>query len=407
MHLKRFGIVLLLLALLPAMVFAQEATEEPEATEETVLQISTETELTEVSTVGPATFSHPVGWGAITGGDGTIIIGNVDLESVMSSDQLPQETLIVQVRLIGLNRVNGLGDNPTAVDVLEALTANPQAEGDPPEVTTLEGENFTFARADVGNEQTSSTALTFLLEDASLGLVTASSLDTGSLGELETVVINILDSFSLEVEIPFAEDVQERYTDYEIGTTEEGFPRLGSPDAPVTVTEISSFDCPACAQFHDVTFPELLPRIAAGDINFVYVPIYGTGSIPNGDSAARAALCMADDFWAYHDGLFAWHEYGDFAYLYERLYDGAVQEFGVDGETFNECYASDETTAVLQTAFTEAQSIEGFTGTPTILVNGNIVPNAAQPINQAIDLILSGEIGSPESDEDTTESGDN
>jgi protein-disulfide isomerase len=401
MHLKRFGIVLLLLALLPAMVFAQEATEEPAAPDQATLEISTETELTEVSTVGPATFSHPVGWGAITGGDGTIIIGNVDLESVMSSDQLPQETLIVQVRLIGLPRVNGLGDNPTAVDVLEALTANPQAEGEIPEVTTFEGENFTFARADVGNEETSSTALTFLLEDASLALVTASSLDTGSLGDLEEVVINVLDSFSLEVEIPFAEDVQERYTDYEIGTTEEGFPRLGSPDAPVSVVEISSFDCPACAQFHDVTFPELLPRIAAGDINFVYIPIYGTGSIPNGDSASRASVCMGDDFWAYHDGLFAWHEFGEFSYLYERLYDGAVQEFGVEGEAFNDCYTSDETTAILQSAFEYAQSIEGFTGTPTILVNGNPVPNAAGPINEAIDLILSGDVGGSDSDEGT------
>ncbi|MEL6272732.1 MAG: thioredoxin domain-containing protein [Chloroflexota bacterium] len=90
------------------------------------------------------------------------------------------------------------------------------------------------------------------------------------------------------------------------GTSEEGYPVLGIADAPVQVREFGSYDSPASGAAHTDIFTELLPRIEAGEMAYTYIPLSGTGSIPNGSGAARAALCAGEQgaFWPYHEQLF-------------------------------------------------------------------------------------------------------
>lgn len=175
----------------------------------------------------------------------------------------------------------------------------------------------------------------------------------------------------------------------------DGFPMLGDPEAPVRVAEYSSFDCPACQGFHEEVMPVILERIEAGDINFTYVPLYGTGGISNGLGAAQAAVCAMrqNSFWVFHDTLFDWQsQYGNSAFSNNRLLSG-VNNLGLSEGDFTTCFDSQATVDVLNAAISAANALgEGFTGTPTITVNGTIVTATIPAITEAIDsaLVLAG-----------------
>lgn len=160
--------------------------------------------------------------------------------------------------------------------------------------------------------------------------------------------------------------LDERYDDLDRSLSQEGYPRIGDPDAPVTVREFSSFSCPGCQTFHETSFESILDRVRIGQVLFVYVPLQ-TGSIPNAPGAARAALCAGQQgrFWEMHDVLFAWHtQYVNTAFSQNRLLAGA-DALGLDGGTFTSCFNSQSTTNVLESALAE-----GVASTPTIEVNG-------------------------------------
>ncbi len=53
--------------------------------------------------------------------------------------------------------------------------------------------------------------------------------------------------------------------------TEPSQVAVGSPDAPVTVVEYFSFNCPLCAQFHMETMPQIFSKyIETGKVRFVF-----------------------------------------------------------------------------------------------------------------------------------------
>jgi len=49
---------------------------------------------------------------------------------------------------------------------------------------------------------------------------------------------------NLPAEAPLPAESAALYADLERTTTDQGFPRIGNPDAPVSVIEYSSFGCP-------------------------------------------------------------------------------------------------------------------------------------------------------------------
>src|SRR5205823_10962062 len=98
------------------------------------------------------------------------------------------------------------------------------------------------------------------------------------------------------------EDTPTRYKDLAakqyIGTTPEGFPYLGAADAPSVMEEFSNFACPHCLDYHGQTFLNLLDKIQAGQLKFVYIPIVVTLGC-NPEVETRVALCAAQQgkFW--------------------------------------------------------------------------------------------------------------
>src|SRR5947207_13176187 len=81
----------------------------------------------------------------------------------------------------------------------------------------------------------------------------------------------------------------------------------GRPDAPVTVYEMSDFQCPYCRAFALGTLP-LLEReyVQTGKVRFVYINLPLPDVHKNASAAAEAALCAARQqrFWPMHDWLF-------------------------------------------------------------------------------------------------------
>lgn len=85
----------------------------------------------------------------------------------------------------------------------------------------------------------------------------------------------------------------------------------GSPTAPVTVYEMSDFECPFCKRFADETFPTIEREfINTGKVRWVYVHFPIPQLHPNAVAAAELASCAArqDKFWPVHDRLFATQE---------------------------------------------------------------------------------------------------
>lgn len=186
-------------------------------------------------------------------------------------------------------------------------------------------------------------------------------------------------------EAPIPDDILERYNDIAVSQTTEGYYRLGSSDAPVRVEEYSSFSCTHCNTFHETTFPALLERVKAGEINFTFVPLQ-TGSVQNAEGAARTALCAGEQgrFWEMHDVLFDWHNlYVNNAFNNSRL-SAAVDGLGLDSGQFNSCFNSSDTSDILTAA-----EQEGVNATPAVAVNDSLLDDASlETINEAIDAAL-------------------
>jgi protein-disulfide isomerase len=208
----------------------------------------------------------------------------------------------------------------------------------------------------------------------------------GVIAVVAVVLLALLALSNLPSDAPLPETLA-RYANLEQGVSDEGFPQLGNPDAPVEVKEYASFSCTHCEEFHENEFSELLSRVEAGQIRFVYVPL-GTGSVPNAEGANRAALCAGEQgkFWEMHDVLFNWHNvYVNSAFQGNRITTGAAA-LGLDMSAFDSCFNSSRISDLL----TSAQA-DGVTGTPTFKVNDALVESPTlEAILGAVDSLLSG-----------------
>jgi protein-disulfide isomerase len=207
------------------------------------------------------------------------------------------------------------------------------------------------------------------------------------------VVVGLIIVSNVPADAPIPPSSEQTYANVPQSKSEKGYPRLGNTKAPVRVDEYSSFDCTHCADFHETVTPALVARAGKGEILFAYVPLYGTGSISNGQGAARAALCVGEQgkFWQYHDALFTWQKtFGQGAFSQSRLVAG-LDNLGINRSAFDQCMGSDLPDKVLQTAITDTQALgASFSGTPTVAVNGVVVGTPGlNEINQAIDQALS------------------
>jgi protein-disulfide isomerase len=161
-----------------------------------------------------------------------------------------------------------------------------------------------------------------------------------------------------------------------------GHPALGDADAPVVMVEYGDFRCPFCGEFARETEPKLVDEyVESGTLRMEWrdFPYLGRESV-RAALAARAAQEQGK-FWEYHDLLYE-NQSGGFSD--ERLVELA-RETHLDTEEFEADLGSARHQEAVTRDFREGQRI-GITGTPTFLINGEMLAGA-QPIEVFEDAI--------------------
>ncbi|NDJ78476.1 MAG: thioredoxin domain-containing protein [Chloroflexi bacterium] len=168
---------------------------------------------------------------------------------------------------------------------------------------------------------------------------------------------------------PIPDGVQERYTELPRDYTAQDFPRLGDPNAPVLVEDFSSYACPHCQDLHTGQFANLLDEIAAGQVQYVFVPVRHIGS--GAEEAAMAALCAGQQgqFWEMTDALFHWQDEFRLRVFDERRIKTGVDNLGLDRQQFDQCYDNNYVEGTLDEAEAEFRRRD-LSGTPSVFVNG-------------------------------------
>lgn len=151
----------------------------------------------------------------------------------------------------------------------------------------------------------------------------------------------------------------------------------GQPKAPVWIVELADFGCGYCAKFAAETMPALDSAFTnKGKVQWQYVP-FVIGMFPNAREAAEGAICAAEQgkFWPMHDKLYqnrkAWMASRSPTMLVARF----ANEAGVDAAAYGRCIKSKAVSETLARNNALAQALL-VRGTPTFVINGEIVPGA-------------------------------
>jgi protein-disulfide isomerase len=153
----------------------------------------------------------------------------------------------------------------------------------------------------------------------------------------------------------------------------------GRANAPVTVYEMSDFQCPYCRTFALTTLPALEREyVTTGKVRLVYInlplPSLHANALVAAHSPTRAA--RQGKFWPMHDLLFqrqeVWGPRKDPGPYLLALGDTA----GLDHARLARCVAAEGTGAEVQADSARAAA-SGATRTPTFYIEGGLLEGAA------------------------------
>ncbi len=147
---------------------------------------------------------------------------------------------------------------------------------------------------------------------------------------------------------------------------------IGSADAPVEIAEFAVYQCPHCAVFDQVQYPELKARLidnSKARLRFRDFPIEGAQS----RTAAHAAACANDQghFADYKEALF--RRQSDWAFHPDPMpvMDDIAKGIGVVAKDFDDCMQSAKYAGRIQASFDEGTKL-GVNATPSFLIGGRI-----------------------------------
>lgn len=151
---------------------------------------------------------------------------------------------------------------------------------------------------------------------------------------------------------------------------------LGKPDAPVTIMEFADFECPQCANFSDITEPDVRARIIdAGLANMRFYDFPLEDLHPNTLFASLAAACAADQgkFWPMHDMILKnqtqWEARN--SRNPKREFDKFAKAVGLDQGKFDDCFDKRDNVARIQAH--QAVGMEYKVGaTPSFVIGGTL-----------------------------------
>jgi protein-disulfide isomerase len=165
-------------------------------------------------------------------------------------------------------------------------------------------------------------------------------------------------------------------------------PSKGPANASVTIIEFSDFQCPFCSRALPV-IEELMTRYPK-DVRVVYRHLPLDRIHDRARIAAEASLCAhdQDQFWAYHDLLFA-----NARALADEDLKRFAEELNLDVAAWEQCVGENKFAEQIDADVEAARSI-GITGTPAFIING-VILSGAKPVEEFVPVIES-ELKRPE-----------
>ncbi len=155
----------------------------------------------------------------------------------------------------------------------------------------------------------------------------------------------------------------------------------GSPTAPITVYEMSDFQCPFCRRHAMEAFPAIENEfVKTGKVRWIFVNYPLTSIHPNAVPAAAFAMCAAkfDKFWPAHDLLFlhqeTWAPLKNPAPFLMTL----VDSLKLPKPAMAACLEKQETVALIK-ADADGAVKSGAQSTPTFYIDGSLIVGA-QPV---------------------------
>ncbi len=155
----------------------------------------------------------------------------------------------------------------------------------------------------------------------------------------------------------------------------------GSPTAPITVYEMSDFQCPFCRRHAMEAFPAIENEfVKTGKVRWIFVNYPLTSIHPNAVPAAAFAMCAAkfDKFWPAHDLLFlhqeTWAPLKNPAPFLMTL----VDSLKLPKPAMASCLEKQETVALIK-ADADGAVKSGAQSTPTFYIDGSLIIGA-QPV---------------------------
>ncbi len=170
----------------------------------------------------------------------------------------------------------------------------------------------------------------------------------------------------------------------------------GDARAPITVYELSDFQCPFCREFTLATFPEIeRDYIATGKVRWIFVNLPLPELHPNAVAAAEVGLCaaMQEKFWPVHDLLFlhqkVWAPLKEPGSFFLSLADSA----GLERKPFEECLSNSTTQPEVR--FEAIGSAKVASRTPSFYIEGGVLPGAypASVFREIFDSIYTAKTG--------------
>lgn len=156
----------------------------------------------------------------------------------------------------------------------------------------------------------------------------------------------------------------------------------GAATAPLTVYEMSDFQCPYCRRHAVETFPAIEKEfIVTGKVRWIFLQFPLTQIHANALPAAEFSMCAAraGKFWPVHDLLFLhqekWAPLKDPAPFLLSLADST----GLSRDEMTQCLARKEMRALVQ-GEAEGAAQAGVRSTPTVYIEGAGLLGGAYPI---------------------------
>lgn len=156
---------------------------------------------------------------------------------------------------------------------------------------------------------------------------------------------------------------------------------MGSPNAPLEVTEFGDFECPACGSFAVLTEPEIRKRfVDAGQIRWRFIddplPMH-----QNTWQASRAAACADEQgkFWPFHDLLYENQDQWNTEATSDpdKFMKQYARQLGLNAQQFDQCVDSKKYQAKIQ-AHAALADQRKVMQTPTFYI-GTLEVAGAQP----------------------------